>query len=119
MYLSDGSSFSVPEALTRSERLVPGRTLSAADIEQLQQSAQQLRVRDKALSLLSRLPHSTQGLRQKLLQRGFRLDAVETVLNELSEQHLLDDRGYAEHWIRSRLDRHPEGRTALCLILPL
>jgi regulatory protein len=110
--LSDGSSFFIPKALVYAQNLYPGTCLSLKEIRDLQNRARQLKVRGKALSLLTRTPHSTQMLRQKLL-RNFDRDSVEPVLQELTKQKLLDDPAYAELWLQSRLLRHPEGRTAL------
>lgn len=68
---------------------------------------------DRALRLLSRSEHSRKGLEQKLLHRGFQPDEICRVLDQLQEEGALNDRRFAEEWIRSRLRKHPEGRGLL------
>ncbi|MCA9793753.1 MAG: regulatory protein RecX [Candidatus Eremiobacteraeota bacterium] len=57
----------------------------------------------KALDLLSRRDHSRQQLRLKLLQRGATHEDVEGLLGRLAERGLLDERRFADAFIRSRV----------------
>ena len=67
----------------------------------------------KALDLISRAPHTKSGLRIKLLRRGFDEASVEQSLRRMEEMGYIDDAGFCEQWLHSRLQRHPEGRQAL------
>lgn len=68
---------------------------------------------NRALRLLSRSEHSRRGLEQKLLSRGFQPEDIRRALDRLQEEGALNDRRFAEEWIRSRLRKHPEGRALL------
>jgi regulatory protein len=116
--LSDGSSFFVSEEDLRDQgispfELVPELQLCRAVIRGLRESSLRRQAREKALDLLARAPHSTYSLRLKLLKRGFDARIVEEVLNFLREKEYLDDRRFAESWLRSRTERRPEGRALL------
>lgn len=59
-------------------------------------------VRESALKLLGRRDHSSKELTGKLLQRGFDTDAIEAVLDELTQAGLHSERRYAESYARQR-----------------
>jgi len=118
LQFSDGSYFFVSDSDLREEglsalELVPELELSEAVIHHLKHRSLLRQVRDKALDLLARAPHTTFSLRVKLLKRGFDSRAVEEVLQLLKREEYLDDNSYAENWLRSRIERRPEGRAAL------
>ena len=118
LQFSDGSCFFILEEELREEglsalELIPGLELSSAVTRRLQHGSLRRQVRDKALDLLSRSPHSVFSLRMKLLRRGFDSRVVAEVLEYLGDRGYLDDRSYAENWLRSRSERRPEGRTGL------
>ena len=62
-------------------------------------------IRAKALELLTRREHSRLELRQKLCQRGFPAERIETALDELAQERLLDESRYAELYACSRADK--------------
>jgi len=118
LQFSDGSCFFVSDADLREQglhavELLPDLELSEAVIRGLKHSSAVRLVRDKALDLLSRAPHTVFSLRMKLLKRGHNTRTVGEVLESLSEQGYLDDSGFAEDWVRSRIERRPEGRALL------
>ncbi len=59
-------------------------------------------IRAKALELLARREHARLELRQKLVQRGFPAGCIDPVLDQLAEEHLLDESRYAELYACSR-----------------
>ncbi len=115
---SDGSCFFVSEQDLREEgifplELVPGFELPQATVAALHRSSRRRRTLEKALSLLARAPHATAGLRMKLLKRGYDREVIEQAIQWLTEKGYLDDSSFAEQWLHSRIDRHPEGRARL------
>jgi len=56
-----------------------------------------------ALKLIARAEQSSLGLTVKLQQRGFDDAVAKAVVSALKRQNLLDDKRYAELWIRSRI----------------
>jgi regulatory protein len=118
LHLSDGSFFFTSEQDLREENVSPlelteGLELPGAVLRRLKDRDLRRRVRDKAVDLLARAPHSVYSLRLKLLKRGFEARLVEQVLESLGEKGYLDDRRFAESWLRERIRRRPEGRALL------
>ena len=62
-------------------------------------------VRAKAMELLARREHSRLELRQKLLQRGYPPELIDSALERLIEERLLDEGRYAELYACARADK--------------
>ncbi|CDH47638.1 putative Regulatory protein recX [Candidatus Contendobacter odensis Run_B_J11] len=62
-------------------------------------------IRAKAMELLARREHSRLELRQKLMQRGFPTERIESVLDQLVADRLLHEGRYAELYACSRADK--------------
>ncbi len=62
-------------------------------------------IRAKAIELLVRREHSRLELRQKLMQRGFPAEGIDSALNALAEEGLLNESRYAEIYACSRADK--------------
>jgi regulatory protein len=93
--------------------LVPGLGFSADVIQKLKHSSNLRQIREKALDLLARAPHTSFSLRMKLLKRSFDSQAIDEVLQLLKQEGYLDDESFAENWLRSRIERRAEGRVVL------
>ena len=118
LQFSDGSCFFVSEEDLREQGIaalewLPGLELSSAVIQHLKQRSLRRQVADKALDLLGRAPHSVFSLRIKLLRRGYDSRIVGEVLESFRDRGFLNDKTYAENWLRSRSERRPEGRAVL------
>lgn len=59
----------------------------------------------KALDLLSRRDHATKEIQQKLLIRGIEDTVIDGVLEYLFEKNYLNDRRFAESFVRMRADK--------------
>lgn len=53
-----------------------------------------------AISLLARRDFATGELRQKLQQKGFDAEAIESVVAELTQERLVDDSRYASNYVK-------------------
>jgi regulatory protein len=112
--LSDGSFFSFPETSLQERGLAkadlePGVELAEEAVRGLAELERAGELHERALRLLAQGAHSVRGLERKLLARGASPDLVTRELERLAAVGLLDDRAYAEAWVRQRLERHPEG----------
>ena len=67
----------------------------------------------QGLSYLARSEHTTLRLRQKLLQKGYAKELVETTLEVLAKEGSLSDLRYARLFIEKRQQKNPEGRFRL------
>jgi regulatory protein len=111
--LTDGSSFLVHAELAAREGLRTGRDLVPGEMESLSSRSETIFARQKALALLSRAAHTRKGLELKLKKRGFGARAVALAVRRMTELGYLDDRRFAESWVRSRMDSRREGWKAL------
>ena len=79
----------------------------------LESASESYRCRRKALDLLARSEQCRRGLAVKLSKKGFSREAVSSALDRLVSAGFLDDRRFAEAWVRSRLRSRPEGPSRL------
>lgn len=70
-----------------------------------------------AIKLLSVRGYTERRLREKLAARTFTADEIAQAIKRLKEQQFLDDRRFAEEFIRSRLAGRP--RTGMALVREL
>jgi regulatory protein len=71
------------------------------------------RAKDICLRLLTVRARTRAELEQALVRKGIKGDVVETVLGRLGAIGLIDDKGFAEVWVRSRHAHDGLGRRAL------
>ncbi len=57
------------------------------------------------MDLLSRREHSRKELAGKLLSRKFELDEIETALDKLEEDNLLNERRFGESYLNQRIQK--------------
>jgi len=67
-------------------------------------------IREHAIRLLARRDHSYTELARKLANYGGTPEEIEETLSRMVELGLLDDRRFAEAWIRSKARRHGGAR---------
>lgn len=65
---------------------------------------------DTAYRYLSYRPRSEGEMRQRLRQRGYDSETVESAIGRLREQNLSDDLAFATFWKESRLSSKPRSR---------
>jgi regulatory protein len=113
IHLTDGSFFVLHAEVFARSGLSAGSTLDVETRTRLLARSERVRARVQALRLLSRAPHTRRGLARKLAARGFGLPAIRHALVRMTELGYLDDRVFAESWMRSRLSTGKDGGTAL------
>lgn len=69
--------------------------------------------RDYALRLLAIRPRSIREIADRLQRKGYNGQEVDSVIADLSDLGLLDDRKFASQWIESRMALRPMGRARL------
>lgn len=111
--LSDASSFFAAMKVWQQKPFHEGDSFAPEEISSLQQECASVVVLHRAMDLLARAEHSAFLLRQKLLARETSKLVVERVISDLVGRGLLNDARFAASWVRSRVRRHPEGRSAL------
>jgi regulatory protein len=82
--------------------LEPGRKLTDAEIEKLQQDDTYEVAFQKALQFINYRPRSVEETRRRLLKKGFSDEVVSTTLEKLLTNHWLDDLNFSRQWIENR-----------------
>lgn len=93
--------------------LAPGDTLTGERLRALVREDEAYRARSAALNLLGHRARSRQELRRRLSRKEFPEPVIEETLAWLEERGYVDDRAFAESFVRDRLRLRPRGRFAL------
>lgn len=99
--------------------LEPGRKLSQADIDRLQQEDTYEIAFQKALQFIQHRPRSIEETRRRLDKKGFGEEVVQSTLERLQEKHYLDDSEFARIWIENRNEFRPRSDRLLSYELRL
>jgi regulatory protein len=113
IHLSDGSFYVLHAEVFVREGISAGTPLDPERIALLLSRSEHVLARVRALSLLSRAAHSRRGLARKLAARGFSTEAIKAAIARVSELGYLDDRVFAESWVRSRMSARKTGWNGL------
>ena len=113
IHLSDGSFFILHAEVFARVGISQGTAMDPEKTADLLSRSEQVFARVRALSLLSRAAHSRKGLERKLASRGFSAEAIRYALSRVSELGYLDDKAFAESWVRSRMAGGKTGWNAL------
>jgi regulatory protein len=93
--------------------LAVGDVLDAARAADLEREDEGYRAREAAIRLLAQRARSEAELRQRLTRKGIAPAVVDRTLAWLDERGYLDDRAFAEAFVRDRLRLRPRGRVGL------
>lgn len=113
LHLTDGDPLEVNMNAWLASELAVGEPLTRALRSKLEALDRKWAVRDAALSLLSYRARSRKELARALSRKNHRPADIDTVLEELEERGLLDDRAFAETLVRDRVRQRPRGRRRL------
>ncbi len=102
-------SVSIDEAL----RLRKGQALSDEEIDTLQAQDASQRAVDAAARLLSLRPRSIFEVRQNLMRKGIAAPVISEAIERLTTMGYLDDRAFAEFWVKERNASKPISARAL------
>jgi regulatory protein len=94
-------------------KLEVGQTLSADEIEELQERDETEVAYERALNYLSYRPRSRAEMERYLQRRSVSAAATKTLIERLLGAGLLDDRAFAEYWVENREQFRPRGMYAL------
>jgi regulatory protein len=93
--------------------LTVGDVLDAARADDLEREDEGYRAREAAIRLLAQRARSEAELRQRLTRKDIAPAVVDRTLAWLQEGGYLDDRAFAEAFVRDRLRLRPRGRAGL------
>jgi len=103
----------VPDYLVEKLKLKEGVDVPDDILEEIQAESDKFRASESAYRLLSMRPHSAVELRFKLRKRGFADEIIEPIIKKFKKEGYLNDRNFAEVYVKSRLSSKPRGRRML------
>ena len=103
LVFEDGSTLRVWYGLVAQLSLTPDRELTEAELTLLRDNAEQSRVRERAVRILSATNVSREGLTRRLVEKGEDAEAAQAAVNWLTDLSLLDDRRTGEQLVESAL----------------
>ena len=106
----DGQSFELAPDAPEARDLRPGLPLSASLLDALDRAAERKHIARRVFAWLGQRARCRADLRRRLVDRGFRAELADAVLDDFALQGLVDDRAYAVAWAQSQLRRKPVGR---------
>ncbi|OJF76484.1 MAG: hypothetical protein BKP49_06520 [Treponema sp. CETP13] len=95
------------------DRLIVGEVLSEEDYQELENVGCIFSAEHDAMNFLARAEQNRFLLSQKLLKKHHSKEAIAIALDYLESKKYLDDKRYAEAWLRNRSITKAEGRTKL------
>lgn len=90
-----------------------GQPLDDAQVRQLQHTEAAEKAHQRALNFLSYRVRTEDEIRRNLAKHDTPEEVVESVLERLRRNHLVDDLYFAQTWVENRSDFRPRGRRAL------
>jgi len=111
--LSDERTFTIATEAVLDLGLSRDTRVDAGLEQELVDADLRFRAKDVALGLLARRAHARRELRDKLHRKEFPGRVVHEVLDRLEDIGLVDDRAFAESFVRDRVRLKPRGRRAL------
>lgn len=109
--MEDGTHLILYKGEVRSYHLKEGVDVPQTVYTELYHDVLGKRVKKRAMALLEKQDRTEDGLRRKLLEGEYPSDLVEEAIDYVKRYHYIDDRRYAENYIRY----HQQGKSRLRL----
>lgn len=90
-----------------------GQELTTEEIKALKDKDVGEVVYQSALRLLNYRQRTSNEMTDRLIKKGYDPEEVQSVIDRLQQNHLLDDRQFAEAWINDRKSFHPRSKRLL------
>lgn len=100
VYLDNEFAFGLTKTIAA--ELIVGQELTADEIQRLKNRESSEVVYAKALEYLANRDHSEAELRVKLARKGYEDDQIDSAMDRLKRMRYLDDRNFADAWIRNQ-----------------
>jgi len=102
IYVDGKYAFSLSEGGLLKAGLGINQEVSQAKLAELQETAVLDKGYDRALNLISRRPRSEWELQDYLKRKDYEPDAIQKILNMLSDRGYVNDADFARRWVESR-----------------
>jgi regulatory protein len=111
IYVDDQFALGLSAILAAKLRV--GQVVDDAQMLALEREEAYETAHDKALSFLETRPRSASEVKQQLLKKKIAADAIDRVIERLTDAGLLDDQAFAKYWVENRETFRPRAGRAL------
>lgn len=101
--LEDGSSFFLSIDFFISKKLAKGVVVDLELLNEFREESLFVEAYIKAVSLLSRQLYTRFNLKRKLQSKEFDINGIEHALENLEKQGFINDKKFAEEWVKGRI----------------
>ncbi|HLB66755.1 MAG TPA: RecX family transcriptional regulator [Candidatus Saccharimonadales bacterium] len=102
IFVDEKYSFSLSELALINAELKLGQELSKDELAKLKEESDLDKAYNRILNLLARRVRSEWEIRDYLKRKKYDEDAIDKLLNKLSERHLVNDLSFANAWVENR-----------------
>jgi regulatory protein len=110
IYLDNAFAFGIHIDIVLKYSLAKNMELEEDFIEEILKAEEESKVYNYALSILSRYAKSEKKLREKLKEKGFDTQFIESTIEKLKLQKYLDDERYSDMLISSKINASKYGK---------
>jgi regulatory protein len=90
-----------------------GMEIDEDELKELLHEEELSKAKNYVYRILARRMYTCKEIRNKLAERGYTDEVIQDIITTLERYGYLNDRTYAEEWIRSRMASKPKGKMAL------
>uniref|UniRef100_A0A7C4M0P6 Regulatory protein RecX n=1 Tax=candidate division CPR3 bacterium TaxID=2268181 RepID=A0A7C4M0P6_UNCC3 len=112
IYIDDEFRFGVDEGILIDFDLRKDREISEEEIEKIENEEVVVAAFNSALRSLKLRDRSEKEIRDKLKQKEFAVSAIDKVVEKLYHLDFLNDKRFAEIFVRDRMKLKPKGKRA-------
>jgi len=108
IYVNEEYTLSVVEDIVTKEGLFKGKKISSVDLSRFKTNSLNKELYFKSIEYISRRPRSIKEIKDYLSRKNFNLglekSKIDDIIVTLKERKYLNDREFAEWWIKNRID---------------
>jgi len=93
--------------------LYEGKEITKSELSDIQQFEVLQDAKDKALNYLSYRTRSKKEIKNYLYKKNFKEEIIYNIINDFENSGLIDDKTFAEMWVKDRSKRNPKGNLIL------
>lgn len=109
IYIEDNFAFGISYEIVYKYNLEVGMEISNEFVEDILKAEEQNRGNDYAIKLLSYRWRTEREIRDKMYEKGYDVDLIDSTIDYLYEQQLLDDKRFAEAFTRDKINLNKWG----------
>ena len=113
IYLDGNFYCGVSEEVAIKHQLKKGTIIDENELKELFHDEELSNAKKYVYTILARRMYSTNEIRKKLKEQGYTDEIIDNVISMMEGYGYLNDKTFAEEWIRSRAHNNPKGKIVL------